>query len=120
MWCVSRFRRDDMGKAERHARARKSYAPDLRLRHFRRLPTVGQKDKSGFANPEVGDLRSSSYDELQQLLVEYDRDRFLGHINKVELVKGDIGVSAPAFLESHPHLVVSLLFIDCDLYDPTK
>ena len=87
---------------------------------FDGFPTIGNKDKSDFANPEIGDLRSSSFDELQQLLIEYDRDRFLGHINKVELVKGDIVKSAPAFVESHPHLVVSLLFIDCDLYDPTK
>ena len=87
---------------------------------FDGFPTVGSKDRSDFASPEVGDLRSSSYDELQQLIAEYDRDRFLGHIGKVELVSGDISVSAPAFIESHPHVVVSLLFIDCDLYGPTK
>ena len=87
---------------------------------FDGFPTIGSKDRSRFADPEVGDLRSSSFDELQQLITEYDADRFLGHINKVELVKGDIVSSAPAFVESHPHLVVSLLFIDCDLYEPTK
>jgi hypothetical protein len=87
---------------------------------FDGFPTVGKKDKSGFADPQVGELKSSSYDELQQLITEYDRDRFLGHMPKVELVKGDITKSAPEFIESHPHLVVSLLFIDCDLYDPTK
>ena len=47
-------------------------------------------------------------------------DRFLGHIPKVELIKGDIAVTTPAFIQSHPHLVVSLLFIDCDLFEPTK
>jgi hypothetical protein len=26
----------------------------------------------------------------------------------------------PPFLERHPHLVVSLLFLDMDLYEPTK
>ena len=87
---------------------------------FDGFPPGGKKDKSDFADPQVGELRSSSYDELQQLITEYDRDRFLGHLPKVELVKGDITKSAPAFIESHPHLVVSLLFIDCDLYDPTR
>jgi hypothetical protein len=87
---------------------------------FDGFPTVGKKDKSAFANPEAGDLRSSSFDELKELIAEYDRDRFLGHIPKVELVPGDITASAPAFLESHPHLLVSLLFIDCDLYEPTR
>ncbi|HEY8164943.1 MAG TPA: TylF/MycF/NovP-related O-methyltransferase [Gemmatimonadaceae bacterium] len=87
---------------------------------FDGFPTIGAQDRSKFANPAVGELASSSYDELNQLIVEYDRDRFLGHISKVELVRGDIATSAPAFIESHPHLVVSLLFIDCDLYDPTQ
>lgn len=87
---------------------------------FDGFPTIGAKDTSQFANPAVGDLRSSSRDELLQLIAEYDRDRFLGHIGKVELIDGDIKTSAPAFVKSHPHLVVSLLFIDCDLFEPTK
>ena len=56
---------------------------------------------------------------MLRIIDEYDRDRFLGHIPKVEIVKGDIAQTVPKFLETHPHLVVSLLFIDCDLYDPT-
>ena len=87
---------------------------------FEGFPTTGAKDKSKFASPAVGDLKSSSYDELQQLIAEYDRDRFLGHIGKVELVRGDITKTAQEFIETHPHVVVSLLFIDCDLYEPTK
>jgi hypothetical protein len=87
---------------------------------FEGFPTIGDKDQSEFAAPKVGELSSSSHDELIQLIAEYDRDRFLGHIPKVELVPGDITKSAPAFVESHPHLVVSLLFIDCDLYEPTR
>lgn len=87
---------------------------------FDGFPTTGANDKSQFASPAVGDLKSSSYDELQQLIAEYDRDRFLGHIGKVELVRGDITKSAKEFVETHPHVVVSLLFIDCDLYEPTK
>jgi hypothetical protein len=86
---------------------------------FDGFPTIGDRDRSKFADPAVGELASSSYDELSQLITEYDRDRFLGHIGKVELVKGDMVESVPAFLDSHPHLVVSLLFIDCDLYAPT-
>ena len=87
---------------------------------FSGFPTIGDKDKSKFAAPEVGELSSSSHAELLQLVEEYDRDRFLGHLPKVELIAGDITKSAPAFVESHPHVVVSLLFIDCDLYEPTR
>lgn len=87
---------------------------------FAGFPSLAGKDASEFTRSSVGDLSAPSYEELLQLLEQYDRDRFLGHIPKVELVKGDIGKTAPAFVESHPHLVVSLLFIDCDLYEPTK
>jgi hypothetical protein len=87
---------------------------------FAGFPSVSDNDASGFTNARVGDLSASSYDELLALIAQYDRDRFLGNIPKVELVKGDLVQTAPAFVETHPHLVVSLLFIDCDLFEPTK
>lgn len=87
---------------------------------FEGFPSVADEDRAGRGKGEVGGLEANSYDELQSLIAQYDRDRFLGHIPKVELVKGDIAKTAPAFMESHPHLVVSLLFIDCDLFEPTK
>lgn len=86
---------------------------------FQGFPTIGEKDRSKFASPAEGELSASSHDELLQLIEQYDRDRFLGHLTKVELIAGDITKSAPAFIESHPHVLISLLFIDCDLYDPT-
>jgi hypothetical protein len=87
---------------------------------FEGFPSLSNNDSSRFTKSQVGDLNSPSYDELLALIAEYDRDRFLGNIPKVELVKGDISKTAPEFTQSHPHLVVSLLFIDCDLFEPTK
>ena len=88
---------------------------------FGGFPTsIDEKDHSPFATPQPGELASDSYDELQQLIREYDSDRFLGHIPKVELVRGDMTQTIPDFVVQHPHLIVSLLFIDCDLYAPTK
>ena len=86
---------------------------------FAGFPSVSRNDSSDFTRSHIGDLNSPSFDELQALIAEYDRDRFLGNIPKVELVKGDIAETAPLFVESHPHLLVSLLFIDCDLFEPT-
>ena len=34
--------------------------------------------------------------------------------------RGDITRTVPEFVKAHAHLVVSLLFLDCDLYEPTK
>jgi len=87
---------------------------------FAGFPSVSVQDRQGGGKSKVGDLQASSYEELQMLIEQYDRDRFLGHIPKVELIKGDIEETAPKFVLDHPHLIVSLLFVDCDLYAPTK
>jgi hypothetical protein len=87
---------------------------------FDGFPSLAAKDENPHTQTHVGDLRASSYEELQQLIALYDQDRFLGHIPKVSLVKGDIAATAPKFIQDNPHLLVSLLFIDCDLYEPTK
>lgn len=87
---------------------------------FAGFPTVRPEDATAVDVVEPGVLAADSYDELQQLIAEYDRDRFLGHIGKVELVRGDIAQSVPQFIANHPHLLVSLLFLDADLYEPTK
>jgi hypothetical protein len=86
---------------------------------FDGFPSVGEHDMNSSRLPDVGGLRSDSFHELEHLISLHDQDRFLGHIPKVSLVPGDITATAPEFLETHPHLVVSMLFIDCDLYEPT-
>ncbi|MCE5310598.1 MAG: TylF/MycF family methyltransferase [Acidobacteriales bacterium] len=87
---------------------------------FRGFPSVADKDRSTFTDSEPGDLCADSYEELLQLVREYDRDRFLGHIPKVELIRGDITQTVPEFCASHPHLLVSLMYLDADMYEPTK
>lgn len=87
---------------------------------FAGFPNHSPEDANPIASPEIGSLFADSYEELLELIAEYDRDRFLGHIDKVHLIKGDAIETAPQFLKEHPHLVVSLLFLDLDLYEPTK
>lgn len=87
---------------------------------FEGFPSLDAKDDYRDSVTAVGGLASDSEHELNELIKLSDQDRFLGHIPKAELVRGDIAVTAPAFLERNPHLMVSLLFIDCDLYEPTK
>jgi hypothetical protein len=95
---------------------RRIYAFDT----FEGFPSVHEKDSTPLVEVTTGGLYADSHDELQALITEYDRDRFLGHIDKVHLIRGDAVETIPPFLESHPHLVVSLLFLDMDLYEPTK
>jgi hypothetical protein len=87
---------------------------------FEGFPSSSALDQNPVAAPEPGGLCANSHDELQALIAEYDRDRFLGHIDKVHLFRGDATHTIPAFLAEHQHLVVSLLFLDFDLFAPTK
>ncbi len=87
---------------------------------FSGFPNYSEKDANSVAMPTRGALFADSHEELTALMEEYDRDRFLGHIDKVHLIKGDVAETIPQFIESNPHLLVSLLFLDLDLFEPTK
>jgi hypothetical protein len=87
---------------------------------FEGFPSPHEKDSTGLGDVTTGKLFSSSFDELNELIRIHDSTRFLGHIAKVELVKGDAVKTIPEFVASHRHLVVSLLFLDFDLYEPTR
>jgi Macrocin-O-methyltransferase (TylF) len=87
---------------------------------FAGFTNTSAQDDNTVAMPERGALRADSHEELLELISEYDRDRFLGHVDKVHLIKGDVCETIPQFVEATPHLVVSLLFLDFDLYEPTK
>lgn len=63
---------------------------------------------------ETNGGRSISYEEINQLLE-------LQGLNKnIDIIKGDILVTLDGYLEKNPHLKISLLHIDVDLYEPTK
>lgn len=88
---------------------------------FEGFPSVAEQDRAHSTGaPRTGDLAASSYEELLELSAAHDSTRFLGHVPKVELIKGDATKTIPSFVETHPHVVVSLLYLDFDLYEPTK
>ncbi len=60
------------------------------------------------------------YDELSELVKIHDANRPLSHINKVELIKGDACETIKKYTEDNPHLLISLLYLDFDIYKPTK
>ncbi|WP_446809990.1 TylF/MycF/NovP-related O-methyltransferase [Methylomonas sp. 2BW1-5-20] len=91
---------------------------------FEGFPSVNDKDIGQAANEQtkVGGLATGYdvYAELQELIGEYDENRVLNQFEKVFLVKGNAMQTIPAFMEQNPYLLVSLLFLDFDLYEPTK
>jgi hypothetical protein len=87
---------------------------------FSGFPQVSTHDATTARTTRPGELSADCFDELQELIGAFDRNRFLGHVPKVELIRGDAAETIPAFVKSHPHVVISLLFLDFDLYEPTK
>lgn len=88
---------------------------------FSGFPSLSENDLKARGNGvKEGDLYADSYEELHELINIYDTDRFLGHVDKVHLIKGDATKAIPEFIQKNPHLLVSLLFLDFDLYEPTS
>ena len=66
-----------------------------------------------------GGLKAEVYDDLLENIKIYNLTRTLGHIDKMFLIKGNALDTIPKFIEENPQLVVSLLYLDVDLYNPT-
>ena len=88
---------------------------------FEGFPDISKRDRSISSNHlKKGDLFADSYSELNKLISIEDSTRFIGHVDKTKLIKGDATKTIPSFISSNQHLMVSLLFLDFDLYEPTK
>lgn len=92
---------------------------------FEGFPSIHEKDTNNASEDSkdmknVGSLSFNYHDDLLKSVELYDVNRPLGHIPKVELVKGDALITIPEFIKVNPSLVVSLLYLDFDLYEPTK
>jgi len=89
---------------------------------FAGFPSINDKDKKGTDGSliKIGELKGCAQKSVTEAVSIYDENRPLNHIPKVELVQGDIVNTAPAYIKENPHLVISLLYLDVDLYEPTK
>jgi len=89
---------------------------------FGGFPSVSEADtkgdaaiaKVGYLNPDFDVLA-----DIRQCIAEFDETRLLKHQEKITLVKGDAMKTIPTFLKENPHVLVSLLYLDFDLYEPT-
>lgn len=87
---------------------------------FRGFPKLSRQDRSSESlQARRGGLAVDSYDHLQECMELFDRNRFIGHVPKVELVRGDAIKTIPQYLKENPQLIVSLLYLDFDIYEPT-
>ncbi|MFQ5676794.1 MAG: class I SAM-dependent methyltransferase [bacterium] len=85
---------------------------------FEGFPEIN-REKDG-DNPEVGELADTDLELLKGCIDLYDQNRPIGHLPKVRLVQGDATQTIPQFFKDNSYSVVALLYMDFDLYAPTK
>jgi hypothetical protein len=62
----------------------------------------------------------TSYEILKKSVEINDLNRSVSHIDKCEIIKGDATITIPEYKNNNPHLIIALLYIDFDIYEPTK
>ncbi len=72
------------------------------------------KEKRDDFVAETNGGKSISYEEITDLLAKQNLNK------NVEIIKGDILITLDQYLGKNPHLKLSLLHIDVDLYEPSK
>lgn len=88
---------------------------------FAGFPSVAEdKDNTGVLQSKKGDLKGSTYNQIQMSVDKYNAERHLSHIPNITLVEGDFMETSVAFLKKNQHTLISLLYLDFDLYEPTK
>jgi hypothetical protein len=89
---------------------------------FTGFPSIHEKDLASSEHTHVGAFQTSAgiMQSLEIMASIHDSNRPLGHIPKVELVAGDACETIPKYIDENPHLLISLIYLDFDLYAPTK
>jgi hypothetical protein len=89
---------------------------------FGDFPVVGEHDKTGESLKmyKEGKMSLDSFDDITRSIEIFDKNRFLNNIPKVTLVKGDVKETVPDYVSKNPETIVSLLYLDVNLYEPTK
>lgn len=93
---------------------------------FTGFPDISVEDKKGLSERKSAHLKEGgfaapmAYEDLIRAIGVFDMNRFLNHFPKVEVVKGNFAETSKKYLDDHSHLIVSCLYLDFDIYTPTK
>lgn len=77
-----------------------------------------EKDPKDVTEKTFSDV--NSLDVLNSAIKLYDMNRAAPHFGRIELVQGDAVKTIPEYVKATKHLTISMLYIDFDLYEPTK
>ena len=84
---------------------------------FKGFKNVSNQDPKNACD---GDLNDTDIKVIENSINAMDLHRPIGHIKKVELINGDACTTIPKYVKENPHLIVSFLYLDFDIYSPTK
>lgn len=91
---------------------------------FQGFPCLHPKDTKTGSSDHLHEgafhISSGIVKEIQEIVDLHDKNRPLGHIPRIEICAGDACKTIPAYIQDHPSLLVSLLYLDFDIYAPTK
>lgn len=84
---------------------------------FSGFRSLSKKDNQGLSETQFSD---TNYDNINKWITLHDQNRAVGHIPKIELIKGDAIKTIPQYVVDNPHLIIALLYLDFDIYEPTN
>lgn len=97
-------------------RSKKVYGFD----HFQGIGSLHEKDGIEKDTKALGRWDSSFfYQELQEHIRIFELDSYVPRAPRIELVEGDLSVSAPQFVLENSGVRICLLNIDVDVYEPS-
>jgi hypothetical protein len=88
---------------------------------FEGYPAVKTQDGTSEYAAVGGYAVTNGYEShLQQVLNCHEQENTMGHIQKFELLKGDVTQTIDQYLADHPETILALAYFDLALYEPTK
>lgn len=88
---------------------------------FTGLTGISEPDGKFIENAEGQISTTDGYEKkLHQLMKAHEQTHPLNHIEKFQVIKGDVCDTVPTYIDQHPETLISLAFFDLDLYKPTK
>lgn len=88
---------------------------------FSGFPEVGEVDgRHPSVKPGSFSVSDGYLPYLLSVLEAHEREGPWGHVQRFEVVAGDVRGTLPSYLERHPECLISLAYFDLDLYEPTR
>jgi hypothetical protein len=93
---------------------------------FSGFPEIAPEDVLGVPDRRSAHLKkhgfaaAHAYEDILRAIEIFDMTRLLNHFPKVSVVKGDFNETSSQYIRDYPHLIVSLLYLDFDIYVPTR